>query len=361
VRPLSAQQVPSVAVVGAGIVGMSIAWRLAQLGFAVTVFERGEPGQEASWAGAGMLAPGGEMESASPLAMLAIEARQQYKSFVNELEQAAGFHIDYQECGALELCYSTAEIDALTSKGTRQVEFGIRSKPLSNTDIHAFWPRVATHNLTGGRFYPDDAIVDPRELLQAVAIACRKLAVQFVPGAPVRRLSVSDREVTVHATQSDSYDAAVVAAGAWSSEIEVTGVPALPTAEPVKGHLIGYVQPAQTCNTILRHLHSYILQRANGMLIVGASVERVGFDRSVDSGIVDALARRAGIILPHLAETTPSEAWIGFRPASETLQVGPWHSSRLYLAYGHFRNGILLAPVTAARAAADLSASLQRQ
>jgi glycine oxidase len=185
--------------------------------------------------------------------------------------------------------------------------------------------------------------------------------VRFLPGIRVQSLAVSNSEVIVHSLEPGSYDATVVAAGAWSSEIEVTGVPALPPAEPVKGHLIGYAQPSQTCNTILRYQHSYLLQRANGMLIVGASVERVGFDRSIDSGIVNSLAHVAGTILPHLAETTPTEAWVGFRPASEDLRIGSWHSPRLYLAYGHFRNGILLAQVTAARVLTELSATLQTQ
>jgi glycine/D-amino acid oxidase-like deaminating enzyme len=101
----------------------------------------------------------------------------------------------------------------------------------------------------------------------------------------------------------------------------------------------------------------YALQRANGLLIVGASVEDVGWDRTLRSDIVEHLCKAAADIFPHLAETTPTEVWTGFRPAG-TLQVGSWHSPRLWLAYGHYRNGILLAPWTARKLADEINATL---
>jgi glycine oxidase len=153
------------------------------------------------------------------------------------------------------------------------------------------------------------------------------------------------------------FAAAVIAAGAWSSSISVENGEALPMAEPIKGHLIGYQQPAQTCNTILRRGHTYLLQRENGLLIAGASVEHAGWNRAVDPQIAAGLAQEAASILPHLAETDPSQTWIGFRPGSERVQVGRWQSDSLYLAYGHFRNGILLAPLTALQIARAISAS----
>ena len=166
----------------------------------------------------------------------------------------------------------------------------------------------------------------------------------------------------VHVAQSTRrFDAAVMAMGAWSSTLTVRGVPTLPTAFPVKGHLIGYLQPDQTCSTILRHKHTYLLQRANGLLIVGASVEHAGFDRTLQAETTATLAREAAEVLPHLGETTPTEVWAGFRPGSDAMHIGAWYSPRLYLAYGHYRNGILLAPVTAERIAGELIANLQKR
>jgi glycine oxidase len=344
----------SVAIIGGGIIGMSIAWRLSQRGFRVTVFEKGEIGGEASWAGAGMLAPGGELEGPSPLAAIALESRALYDAFVRELESCSGLAIDYQENGALELAYSPEEQQGLDAKAEAQRALGIRSKPVSAADVAAFWPRVRTEGLVAARFYPDDGVVNPREVMLALAAACRKLGVSVQQNCAVPRIEVSGNSVEVH---QKSYTAAVIAAGAWSSHIEVIGSPPLPPTEPIKGHLIGYQQPQQTCNTVLRHGHAYLLQRANGLLVAGATVEHVGFDRSVEPALARSIAGQAAFVLPHLAETTPSEVWVGFRPGSDALHIGTWSSNRLYLAYGHYRNGILLAPATAQRLAEEISAN----
>lgn len=350
----------SVAVAGGGLIGMSVAWRLAQQGRPVTVFEKGTIGAEASWAGAGMLAPGGEVEAASRLASLSIESSRLYASFVHELEEASGLRIDYQECGSLDLAYSREELDALENRAARQAEIGITSKPLTPGEVAVFWPRVRIENLAGARFYSGDALVNPRELTAALTLACQRLGVELVENCPVRSAVVQAHEVVLETCRdAHIYQALVISAGAWSDSIAIEGVPPLPLTEPVKGHLIGYQQPEQTCNTIIRRGHLYLLQRANGLLIAGASVEHVGFNRDLDPRIVADLAAAAGFVLPHLSETTPSEKWIGFRPASDDLHMDAWHSERLYLAYGHFRNGILLAPLTACRLAEQLTANLR--
>lgn len=340
----------SVLIAGGGIIGLSAAWRLAQAGCAVTLCDQSRVGAEASWAAAGMLAPGGEFGVASEEAQLACESRALYGAFVRELEAASGEAVDYSECGALELAFSDEELAHLEAKAARQAEFGIQSKPVTAKHAAVFWPRLNARRMAGGRFYPNDAVVDPRDLTRALAVACRRQGVSIVENCGVARMRVQrdSIEVTCRAGASQ-YDAAVIAAGAWSSRIPVDGVPALPESEPVKGQLIGYAQPAQTCPTILRQSHRYMIQRVNGMLIVGASMERSGFDQSLSESVKGELAAWAGTVLPHLAETSPTESWTGLRPASDRLRVEHWHSDRLLLAYGHFRNGILLAPLTAAR------------
>ncbi len=353
---------PVIAVAGAGIIGLSIAWRLAQEGFRVVVFEKGAPGQEASWAGAGMLAPGGEFLSPSDLTALAIESRTLYPGFVRELQDTTGVEIDYQECGALDLAYEPAAWRILRDRAEQQAEIGILTRAVTLDQVRAFWPRVRVEGLQGALFYPGDAIVNPRELLIALVAACRRLGVELLEMSPVEAAEILPNSASVRTTgEAARFEAVVIAAGAWSSSIEVQGVPKLPGSVPVKGHLIGFRQPDQTCNTILRHGHDYLFQRANGLLVCGASVERIGWDRSVDPAIAAALARAAGFVLPHLSETSPSEAWIGFRPESDALHLGRWHSQRLYLAYGHYRNGILLAPVTARNMSREISASLGKQ
>lgn len=350
----------AVAVVGGGIIGLSIAWRLSQRGYAVAIFDQAIAGGEASWAGAGMLAPGGEFDDASELGALATESRTIYGEFVRELEQASDLPIDYQECGGLDLAYNEQELSELECRAQRQGALGIHSKRITAAQALTFWPRLRRDGLRGARFYAADAIVNPRELTHALKQVCRSSSVSISEHLRIKAVSIAEQGVSLvsdYGTQS--FDLTVIAAGAWSSEIEVTGAPPVPPAEPVKGQLIGYQQPEQTCVTIIRHGHTYLLQRANGLLIAGSSMDRVGFDRDIDPFIEADIAARAGFVLPHLAETTPTESWMGFRPASNKLHMGVWHSPKLYLAYGHFRNGILLAPITAARVAAEISASWQ--
>lgn len=352
----------SVAVAGGGIIGASIAWRLAQRGWRVTLFDKDAIGGEASWAGAGMLSLGGEIEGPSDLASLATESRRLYSGYISELEKASGLAIDYQECGALDLAYSQPEWASLQARATRQAETGISPKEVPLNDVATFWPRARRDGLTGAFFYPDDAFVNSPEVMVALAAACQSAGVSMVQNCPVHAVQISEREATVESGRGkETFEAALIAAGAWSSAITLKGVPALPSAEPVKGHLIGYQQPAGTCPTIVRHGHTYFLQRANGLLVSGASVEHVGFDREIRPDVVASLVRQAEFVFPHLGETAPSEVWTGLRPGSEALRIGSWHSHRLYLAYGHYRNGILLAPLTAERVANQITANLQKQ
>jgi glycine oxidase len=349
-------------VAGGGLIGLSISWRLAQQGFQVSLFEKALIGREASWAGAGMLAPGGEFDPASPLLQLAMESRRLYPDFVREIEQISQTEIDYQECGALDLAYGSAEWKALRQRSEAQAVSGIRAKALDPQQVRTFWPRVRLEGLTGAIFYSDDAIVNPRDLVDALNVACRRTAVRIFEDSAIPDIDLGDNKIQFRAGGvGHSADAIVVAAGAWSGLIQLRNAPPLPASFPIKGHLIGFDQPNQTCSTIVRRAHTYLLQRASGMLIAGASVEDVGWDTRIDPEVTASLAAEASFLMPHLAETSPSQVWIGFRPGGATLCLGKWHSSRLYLAYGHYRNGILLAPVTADRIVQEISANLRKR
>ena len=307
-----------------------------------------------------MLSPGGEIEGPSALSTLAIESRQLYREFVRELEDVSGRTVDYQECGALDLAYSGEELETLEARAAAQSVLGIASKPLTPKYVSTFWPRVRQDELVGARFYPGDALVDPRDVIAALELACLRAGVSIRPHCPVSRVDVSGPFPKVVSKDAvTTCKALIIAAGAWSDSIEVEGAAPIPACEPIKGHLIAYQQPEQTCNTMVRHGHAYVLQRANGLLIAGTTVERVGFNRDILPGIVSDLAQQASYVFPHLLETSPTEAWVGFRPASNGLQIGSWHSPALYLAYGHYRNGILLAPGTARRLVADINANLR--
>jgi glycine oxidase len=347
------------AVVGAGIIGASIAWRLAQRGWKVTLYDQGELGGEASWAGAGMLAPGGELDRASELLTLAKRSRSLYPEYIGELEMASGLGIDYQENGALDLAYSAAEWQELRERSNRQIPLGIHSRIIPVHQVKAFWPFVRSEGMVGAMFYPDDAVVDPRGVMAALRVACERAGVTIAERHAVHRIEqVSARQIRVwNGAGGNDFRAAVLAAGAWSGSIETSGMPPIPASEPVKGHLIGYQMPHKCCQTIVRHdlTHTYILQRVNGFLIAGSNMEHAGFDRSIQNQVVKQLETNAAFVLPHLAETSPTEVWTGFRPGSDRLHIGRWQESPLYLAYGHLRNGLLLAPVTAERIADQMA------
>jgi glycine oxidase len=293
-------------IAGGGIVGMSIAWRLAQRGIGVTVFDVGRIGGEASWAGAGMLAPGGEVGKKSHLAELTIKSLRLYPGFVAELEEESGVPIDFRICGAIERHADRDRVEA-------QCALGI----------------IAESRPDGTIWYPGDAVVDPRDVLRALRIASERRGVALREHEPIRRVE----------------GPTIIAAGAWSSAIETPVT--IPNAFPIRGHLVSYRMPAGSQGPILRSGPTYVLQRASGLTIAGSSTERVGFDRTVDPSIVEDIDRRAKQLLPELGE--PFETWVGFRPATDSLEpeIGRIPGTELWLAYGHYRNGILLAPVTA--------------
>ena len=345
---------PDVLVVGAGLIGSSIAWRLAQHGASVVLADSGVMGGEASSAGAGMLAPGGEIDKESRWANLGLESLRLYPSFVKELEQASGLAIDYRACGGIEICYTWAERDRLEQRAAAQRRLGIASEALSRADLARLVPLASPAE---GLWYPGDAVVDPVTLLGALRVVLGRLCVQVMEHRPVTRLRPTP-ETVVAETPSGPIEAgsAVVAAGAWAGTIPVDGFALDPTF-PVKGHLVGYGLEPGSLGPILRYEHTYLLQRRNGFTVAGSTVEHVGFDRSVVTSRADDIRHRAARLVPSLASRAADRIWTGLRPAtaSYTPEVRRLEGSTIWLAYGHYRNGILLAPVTAARVASAVT------
>jgi glycine oxidase len=327
-------------VAGAGIIGLSCAWRLARCKIPVTVFDAGQAGGEASWAGAGMLAPGGEMEEASPLTEMALGSLACYPDFVAALREASGVPIDYQRCGALELALNDREAMELERRAARQSMIGIPSASTRHAGSVA------------ARFYPDDALVNPRDIMAALRTACQRNGVSIHEHEPVVEIFADGSGVR---TQHASYrgDGVLIAAGAWSSHVAdgLVSKFAVPKAMPVRGHLIAWQAEAGMLGTILRHENTYLLQRDTGCLIAGSSTEQVGFDRTIDESVVQAIHARASRLLPALATMNPAMRWNGFRPGIEggIPAIGQIEGTRIWTAFGHYRNGILLAPDTARR------------
>jgi glycine oxidase len=311
-----------VSIVGGGLIGTAIGWRLAQQGIKVTVTDAANLGGEASTAGAGMLAPGSEATKQSAWLELGLESLRMYPEFLAELQAETEVPVEYRRCGSLIVDGEWEPID------------GVR-----------FEPRV------DGIFFPDEALVDPVALLRSLRRAGQKL------GVLTEHEHVAELEASEH-------EAVIIAAGAWSSSLRVTynGVELkLPAAEPVKGHLIGFQMRPGLLGPFLRKGHTYVLQREDGLVIAGTTEEHVGFDTSVQLAACEEIHRRATEMVPALGAAEPSRRWIGFRPGPE-LEDGPIlqrvEGTNVWLAYGHYRNGILLTPVTAQRISSMVAASI---
>jgi glycine oxidase len=328
-------QASRVAIAGAGIVGASVAWRLSQAGIAVTLFDAGVLGGEASSAAAGMLSPGGEFGKPSHWLDLAIAGMRLYPAFVEELRRETGLSIDFQIGGCTHLANTEEERRAAQARAKFQSGVGIRVELTRE-----------------GLYYPEDGSVDPVELLRALRAACEARQVRIVEK---RRLE----EI-----ESSTYAAVVIAAGAWSGQIAVryrNQPVTIPGTIPVKGHLLGFDLEPGTLGPMRRHGSTYVLQRSNGFTIAGSTEERAGFDRTVDAALCEEIHQRAAALFPRLANLTPSKRWIGFRPQSMEEQgphIGRVEGTNVWLAYGHYRHGILLAPLTAQRIAGEVISSL---
>ena len=325
-------------VIGAGIIGSSIAWCLARRGMSVALFEVGTAGCEASGASAGMLAPGGEFGDGSPWTALALESQAEWPAFAAELSEHSRLPIDYRACGALDLAYSESEWSELKARAKVQMGLGIVSSPIAGKEAAPY----CEPGFTGAVYYPDDAIVDPREVMGSLAVVCRNILRE---NCAVLSVELKPDSVVVN-TAGGSLEAqcAVLAAGAWSSTIATC-----PESFAVKGHLNGYLLPPGSIGPILRRDHTYVMQRSSGYTIAGSTAERVGIDRTVNSALTADIHERAESFVPLLRGVPPAHAWCGLRPATAALEpvVRRVPGSNLWLAYGHYRNGILLAPVTA--------------
>jgi glycine oxidase len=321
----------AVIVVGAGIIGLSCAWVLARAGRAVSVFDKSEVAHEASWAGAGMLAPGGEFESDSELVRMALRSLSLYPSFVEELRDETGLTIDLRRCGATEVAVTGTEVIALNRNAELRATLGIRSEPTSHLGHPA-------------RFYPDDALVDPRDVTRALLAACRTRGVGVRANEPVIRIAEDGRAVETSVGRYQS-DGVLIAAGAWSGDL----FPGLPRTRPVRGHLVSFRLPPGLLPSIIRHHGTYVMQRTSGLVIAGSSTENVGFERALDEAVIADIIRRAEALVPELRGRQPVDRWNGFRPGidAEGPKIGQIAGTAVYTAFGHYRNGILLAPETA--------------
>lgn len=359
--------VADVVVVGGGIVGTLIARTLGQRGLRVSLLDAGVIGGEASYAAAGMLAPGGEHERAGLGLTLSIDSSKLWGPLADELRAETGIEPEYRKSGAVELAVTDNEAEALYRKAMAQSGLGIPSEAITAKEVHWLVPKLGHENFSAARYYLEDAMVDPRMAVAALKQSCLMHRVDVVEGRPAQYIQ-PEFEVTQVMTAEGLYvaKAVVLAAGAWSNQVQVSqtggGGGGASEVFPVKGHLVSYEMTPGTLLPILRHRDTYLLQRRSGALIAGSTMERRGFDRVVDEMQVREIHSRAARLFPALQSKHPREAWIGFRPATPNGEpvLAKSNAGNLWMAYGHFRNGVLQAPATAQMICHDLLTTLER-
>jgi glycine oxidase len=344
-------------IVGGGVIGLCSAWRLAQGGARVVVLERGEPGVGATRVAAGMLAPVGELTFGEPrLLELTLTASGVYPGFVAELEQASGMATGYETTGALHVALDRDEGAELRRIHDLQSSLGLDAEWLTPRRCRELEPGL-TPSLGGGVHAPGEGSIDPRALTAALLAALEGEGVEVRSGTEVSGALLEGERIAGVRTDAGEElraSAVILACGAWSGKAEWLPPQARPPVRPVKGQIVELrtIDGSRPCGGILGSERVYLVPRAEGgRLIVGATVEERGFDTTVTAGGVHELLREAYRLLPEVAEMELVEASAGLRPGTpDNLPcVGPGGLEGLVWATGHYRNGILLAPLAAAR------------
>ncbi|OFV97527.1 MAG: glycine oxidase ThiO [Acidobacteria bacterium RIFCSPLOWO2_12_FULL_54_10] len=337
-----------VLIVGGGIIGCTLARSLAREGVKVGVIERGAPGGEASSAAAGMLSPSAEAEKNSPLFPLCRASLELYGPLAADLYSETGIDPQYRTEGALLLYANENDRQALLPSIDWQRSQGLTIQELSQSELRSREPQLNAFG--GGFFLPGDHKIDNRALMQALVQSCRQRGVTFLLGKNVTEIKPNGKaEIRVIANgEIFSAPQVVNTSGAWAAQISVAGLPP-PPIRPVKGHILVLENSEEPLRHVIRSHRCYLVPRRGGKVIVGSTMEEAGFDKSPRAGPLTRLLVAAQETCPALAGSVVSDLWAGLRPASSDglPLVGPTEIKGYFLGLGHFRNGILLAPVTA--------------
>jgi glycine oxidase len=337
-----------VAIAGAGLIGASIGFELAQAGLCVAIFDRRQPGEGASWAAAGILSPAPENAATISMVPLGRASLALYPEFVATLQEISGRDVGYRAKGTLQALLSGDVQAKLNTIVALHHGLGLRAEPLSADDARELEPALSSE-LEAAVLRPDEASVDNRALTRAVAIAAAQAGAKLFAGRPVQAIRQDGGRCTGLILDGEKIEArwTVIAAGCYSAEIE--GAANYAPVRPAKGQMIALRAENASIERVLWSEHVYLVPRNDGRIVAGATVEYVGFDKEITAGGLQKILNGAVEIAPALADAKIEETWAGLRPDSPDHLpiIGPTGLDGLLIATGHFRSGILLAPVTA--------------
>ncbi|HEX7063463.1 MAG TPA: glycine oxidase ThiO [Bacillales bacterium] len=340
-----------VIVIGGGVIGLASAFECANRGYEVVVLEKGTCGGQASGAAAGMLAPFSEIsEDPDDFFRLCYESLKLYAEWQREVKQRSEMEFEYKQSGSLHAVFHDAERLGLETTINWQNELGVEAHLLDQNDLSKMEPEM-TCNISEAVYYPEESHLYSPNYVKALEAACRKTGVVIHEYADVTDVIPRKDGVTIKAGKRLYLDgdALVICAGAWAGQWEKTFGVSIPIV-PIRGQICAYHLPQDTVRKIVFTSQGYFVQKANGSLVCGASEDIAGFDTSVTEEGISRLERWSKVVFPFLEKERLDHRWAGLRPSTQDgfpllgrLRDAP----NVIFATGHYRNGILLSPITA--------------
>ncbi len=341
-----------VVIVGGGIIGCSIAFELSRRNVRVVLLDRQELMREASWAAAGMLSPAPDCPAAIPLVPLGLASLATYPHFIPDIEEASGKRAGYRTGGTLEALFHGDAERELSTLVALHHGLGLACEAISIEEAQVMEPALG-REARGAAFLPDEASVNTRALAATVIAAAESSGAELRPGVEVVSLEQEGNRCTGVQTRDGETISAkhvVLAAGSWTSQMK-QAAPYAPT-KPVRGQMVALLNSGRLIHSVMRSEYGYIVPRdlaTPQRLVAGSTIEHVGFEKAVTSGGIEQILTMVNEIAPDLACAELLETWSGLRPGTpdELPILGPTDMDGLLIATGHYRNGILLAPITA--------------
>jgi len=339
-------------VLGAGLVGAAIALRLAQAGLRVALLEKNMPGHEASWAGAGMLTPAPDSSASIPLVPFGRASLSLYPQFIAEIEEISGRSAGYRSDGAIELLFSANAERELSTLIALHHALGLPTEPLPLDEAIKMEPAL-TRRAQAAAYFPYEACVDNRALTEALLTAATISGVELFPHTHVREITIENGRCGGVLAENGTIFAAkdvIVATGAFSGFLG--GIVPRLAIRPIRGQMAALIFQEKPIRHVIRCERGYVVPRDSATpqrLVTGSTLEDAGFDKRVTASGVEKILSTAQELIPKLANAEVAELWCGLRPDTpdHLPLLGPAGVDGLTIATGHYRNGILLTPVTA--------------
>jgi glycine oxidase len=336
-----------VAIAGGGVIGGSMAMELARTGLRVAVFDRQKPGQEASWASAGIISPAPENPGMITTVELGKKSAALYPEFVALVEEISGQSAGFRQKGTLEALFSHDTKAELSTIIAVHHGLGLKAEPLRAEDARELEPALS-EEIEAAVLRPEEASIDNRALTAAVLVAAERSSARFFAGNSVKAIWREGHSCRGLILQNEKVEAkwTIIAAGCFSGTIE--GVAAYAPVRPAKGQMAALRADEVKMERVLWSEKIYLVPRNDGRILAGATVEYAGFDKRVTAGGMERILSAAIELAPGLKNARVEEMWAGLRPDSpDHLPIlGPTDLDGLLMATGHFRSGILLTPVT---------------